>query len=108
MDEKELFGKLGYKGDDEVGFILYMKDTKESDYSEKPGFGTIAEIGLKEGYRNQGLGKIFVDYAEAELNQLGVEGCYVSAYGPARSFWKRCGYEERGEVASNGLPIYVK
>ena len=108
MNAKDLFGRLGYEGEKEVGFILYMKDTKESDYSEKPGFGTIAEIGLKEEHRNKGIGKIFVDYAETQLNQLGVEGCYVSAYGPAQSFWKRCGYIEKGETASNGLPIYVK
>ena len=37
-----------------------------------------------------------------------VSDFYVCAYGPAEDFWKKCGYEDVGEIASNGLKLLVQ
>ena len=91
-----------------IGFALWALDTKDFEFSEMPGLGTILEIGLIPEYRSSGKGKEFVAYIERNLQKEGVKQCYVSAYGPAQSFWKRCGYVENGKKASNGLPILIK
>ncbi len=36
------------------------------------------------------------------------ENRYVCAYGLAEAFWKTCGYGDSGEIAENGMKIYVK
>jgi ribosomal protein S18 acetylase RimI-like enzyme len=65
-----------------------MKDTAESSFSQIPGFGTILEIGLCKTHRNRGIGKDMVAHAERHMTAGGVDGLYVSAYGPAQGFWK--------------------
>lgn len=89
-------------------FCLWMKDDAQSDFSEIPGYGTILEIGVRPESRKKGIGIELVQYAEAQLKKMGTEHFYVSAYGPAESFWERCGYEKTERVAENGLPVFVK
>lgn len=91
-----------------VGFALWCIDAEGTDFSEIPGYGTILEIGFTPSYRSNGNGKELVAYIEECLSKKKVTSCYVSAYGPAQSFWESCGYKANGQVASNGLPIMVK
>ena len=90
------------------GFCLWMKDEAQSDFSEIPGYGTILEIGVSSEFRKQGIGIAIVQQAEAQMKKAGVQRFYVSAYGPAESFWERCGYKKTERMAQNGLPIFVK
>ncbi len=46
---------------------MYQIDSPKSDWCQKEGFGFIREIYINEELRNQGLGKILVDYAERFL-----------------------------------------
>ena len=91
-----------------IGFALWAVDTEDFAFREKPGFGTILEIGLTPAYRASGLGKSLVTYIENRLRENEIVQCYVSAYGPAQKFWANCGYVENGETASNGLLIMIK
>jgi ribosomal protein S18 acetylase RimI-like enzyme len=91
-----------------AGFVLWMKVTAKSEFSQIPGFGTILEIGLRKTHRNSGFGKAMVAHAERQMIAGGVDGLYVSAYGPAQGFWKKCGYRDNGTAAANGLPIFIK
>lgn len=91
-----------------VGFALWAVDSEDFDFSEMPGLGTILEIGLVSSYRSKGHGKALVAYLEDRLRQACVDACYVTAYGPAQSFWSACGYVKNGRKASNGLPVMVK
>jgi len=90
------------------GFCLWMKDDPQSDFSEIPGYGTILEIGVRPQFRKKGLGREIVRYAEMQMRETGVESFYVSAYGPAETFWESCGYQKTERVAQNGLPVFVK
>ena len=90
------------------GFCLWMKDEPQSDFSEIPGYGTILEIGVRPQFRKKGLGREIVRYAEMQMRETGVESFYVSAYGPAETFWESCGYQKTERVAQNGLPVFVK
>ena len=112
-----LFGKLtageisGCFANEEgtaVGFALWAMDTEEFDFSEMPGLGTILEIGLLPAYRGAGRGRKLAGFAEESLKREGAGECYVTAYGPAQSFWERCGYKANGRIGRNGLPILVK
>lgn len=102
-------GRLVYPDcDTPAGFVLWMKDSPESDFSEMPGCGTILEIGLIRQCRKRGLGRALVRFAEEQMKDEGVNGFYVLAYGPAQEFWTRCGYENTHRLGTNGLPIFVK
>jgi GNAT superfamily N-acetyltransferase len=92
----------------EAGFALWALDTEDFDFSELPGCGTLLEIGVAKDFRKRGLGLMLVNHAEEKLREMGAARFYVSAYGPAREFWRRCGYEETGAEASNGLPLMIK
>lgn len=91
-----------------IGFVLWAIDTEDFDFSELPGMGTILEIGIQKPHRHTGAGTQMVQYVENQLRQSGIRQCYVSAYGPAQTFWKHCDYQFQGLTASNGLPLMVK
>lgn len=88
-----------------VGFVLWALDSEELPFSNKPGFGTILEIGVVAGCRGKGYGKALAEFAESRMTDVAK---YVCAYGPAEAFWEKCGYRESGELAENGLKIFVK
>ena len=88
-----------------VGFVLWNIDTPNGVFSRKPGFGTILEIGINAEYRGNGLGTALAEYA---LTQMQGVDHYVCAYGPAESFWEKCGFCDSGDVADNGLKIYLR
>ena len=91
-----------------VGFALFGLDTADFPFSRMPGLGTSLEIGLTPSHQGAGYGHKMVRFIEEHLGSLGAAQCYVSAYGPAQTFWARCGYEETGLTADNGLPILIK
>ena len=105
---EEIHGTFVKLGNTCIGFALWAIDTEEFVFSQIPGMGTILEIGFIPSHRSSGYGKKLVAFLEHCLEQQGLQQCYVSAYGPARSFWTHCGYVENGKQASNGLPIMVK
>ena len=88
-----------------MGFVLWNVDSEDSPFSQKPGFGTILEIGVRKNVRRAGIGRKLVNLAE---DLMRTDRFYVCAYGPAQMFWSRLGYEFSGETAENGLPIMVK
>ena len=88
-----------------VGICLWWIDVPELPFSNKPGWGTILEIGLLPEYRGKGLGRELADYA---ISQMDVSCFYVCAYGPAESFWEKCGYTDSGRLATNGLKLLIK
>ena len=108
IQEKLMFGVLSYYNNIFIGIVIWMKDSRNQDFSVMPGYGTIAEIGIIPSMRKKGLGCVLVDYAEKELIKLNIKGIYVTAYGPALNFWKKQGYMQSEEVTSKGLPILIK
>ena len=88
-----------------VGFVLWNLDSADGVFSQKPGYGTILEIGIVPSKRGMRIGKELVSYAESMME---TDRYYVCAYGPAESFWYKCGYVFAGELADNGLKIMVK
>ena len=105
---REIEGRFAKEGDALIGFCLWAVDTADFPFSEMPGYGTIMEIGLIGPFRSAGRGRELVSYIENRLREKNMTQCYVSAYGPARAFWTRCGYADSGKTAENGLPILVK
>lgn len=104
VESNVIFGAVAWK-EVPVGFVLWGMDGEDFPFSNKPGYGTILEIGVESRFRAMGYGRQLVEYAE---NRLGEVGKYVCAYGPAEDFWKKCGYRESGEKAQNGLKLLVK
>ena len=88
-----------------VGFVLWAMDCEELPFSNKPGYGTVLEIGILPEFRGKGYGGQLVAFAESKLGPVKK---YICAYGPAEAFWKKCGYAESGQIAENGLKIFVK
>ena len=88
-----------------IGFVLWAMDTADFPFSNKPGYGTILEIGIIPALCRTGLGRRLAEYAE---NAMACEKYYVCAYGPAEKFWQKCGYRDTGEVGENGLKLFVK
>lgn len=106
--EDKTQGKLISVNHEIVGFIIWMIDEKSSDYSIIPGYGTILEVGLVKNFRNKGIGKIVVKYAEKQMFLKEVNNFYVTVYNPAKIFWESCGYIKTEKIAFNGLQIYKK
>lgn len=92
-------------GEEPLGFVLWNVDSEDSPFCNKPGFGTVLEIGVRENTRGTGIGRKLVNLAESRMD---AGWFYVCAYGPAQMFWSKLGYEYSGETAENGLPIMVK
>ena len=88
-----------------VGFVIWNIDTPEGAFCQKPGFGTILEIGINREFRHRGFGRKIAEYA---LSMIAVLDYYVCAYGPAEAFWTKYGFRDSGEIAENGLKIYVR
>lgn len=88
-----------------VGFVLWSIDSADGAFSQKPGFGTILEIGVRGDSQGKGIGGLLVEYAQFRMN---MDQYYVCAYGPAEAFWAKCGYSFSGETAENGLKIMIK
>lgn len=91
-----------------AGFVLWAADTEDFDFSNWPGRGTILEIGVEPAFRRRGAGRQLAEYAENRLRENGIDSFYVCAYGPAVSFWQKCGYADSSRIAENGLKIYSK
>ena len=108
LTRRAIEGCFAKEGTELAGFALWAVDTEDFAFSEMPGYATILEISLRKPWRGAGRGKELASHAEAQLMQKAVEACYVSAYGPAKSFWEGCGYQACGKEAGNGLPILVK
>ena len=102
--EGRISGCIAYE-EKATGFALWQMDSEDAVFSNKPGYGTILEIGVVPSRRGSGLGKQLADYAES---RMGADRYYVCAYGPAEKFWADCGYTDSGEIANNGLKIMVK
>jgi GNAT superfamily N-acetyltransferase len=88
-----------------VGFVLWCIDSEDSPFRNRPGFGTILEIGVCKDKRGFGYGKQMTEFAELSMD---VSEYYVCAYGPAERFWQKCGYSDSGHLAENGLKLMVK
>ena len=88
-----------------IGFALWGMDGEDFPFSNKPGYGTILEIGVTPAARGVGLGRRLAEFAE---NAMACKRYYVCAYGPAEAFWQKCGYRATGEVAENGLKLFEK
>ena len=108
VESREIEGCFLKEYDEYIGFALFAIDTDGFAFSEKPGYGTVLEIGIIPPYRSAGRGKVLVAFIEDWFVANGVDKAYVSAYGPAHEFWEQCGYKDNGETASNDLPIMVK
>ena len=97
-------GGIAYE-QDPVGVVLWGMDTTDFPFSNKPGYGTILEIGMMPSMRGMGRGSLLVEYAE---RALACDKFYVCAYGPAEKFWQKCGYRDTREIGENGLKIFEK
>lgn len=108
IEQNKICGRLVLQGEVVVGFVLWMLDTAESEFSELPGYGTILEIGVSKENRLKGIGTQIVDYVENLMQKSGIKNFYVSAYEPASVFWEKCKYIKTTNKASNDLFIYKK
>ncbi len=104
LDEGVLLGFVVFREEKPIAFMLYTLDREGFPFSEKPGYGTICEIGVIPEARHTGLGRELAHMAEAMFT----EHFYVCAHPDAQGFWRKCGYEPSGETAANGLPILTK
>ncbi|MBE6955638.1 MAG: GNAT family N-acetyltransferase [Ruminococcaceae bacterium] len=103
----KILGNLIQSGDEAVGFVLYAADSRESDFSELPGHGTILAMQVQEALRRQGIGSQIVRHVENELRGK-VAGFYVCSVGTSQPFWEACGYRESQEKATTGEVLFLK
>ena len=103
----KILGNLVQSGDDAVGFVLYAADSRESDFSELPGHGTILALQVQESLRRQGIGSQIVHHVENELRGK-VAGFYVCSLGNSQAFWEKLGYQASQEKATTGEVLFLK
>jgi len=103
----KILGNLIQSGEEPVGFVLYAADSRDSDFSELPGHGTILALQVEAPLRRQGIGSQIVRHVENELRGK-VAGFYVCSLGESRPFWEACGYRESKEKATTGEILFLK
>ena len=103
----KILGNLIADGDNNVGFVLYAADSRESDFSELPGHGTILALQVQESLRRQGIGRQIVRHVENELRSQ-VAGFYVCSLGESQPFWEKCGYAASQEKTTIGEVLFLK
>ncbi len=64
LEEGKLLGFVAVRDEEPIGFVLYTLDREDFPFSEKPGYGTIAEIGVTPNARHAGLGSELVQMVE--------------------------------------------
>lgn len=103
----KILGNLVECGDTPVGFVLYAADSRESDFSELPGHGTILALQVESAHQRQGIGTQIVRHVENDLRSK-VAGFYVCSVGTSQAFWEANGYQQSKEMASDGQPLLIK
>ncbi len=103
----KLYGNLVESDGDTVGFVLYAADSRDSDFSELPGHGTILALQVEPSHRRQGVGSQIVRHVENELRSK-VAGFYVCSLGESEPFWTACGYAASQEKTTAGEVLYLK
>lgn len=61
-------------------------------------FYIIGRVAVLSNYRKSGLGSKVMDFLEDKAREIGATGIKLSAQCQAKGFYKKRGYEERGEV----------
>jgi predicted acetyltransferase len=86
--------KLGKKV---IGFSYIYED----DEYQKSFY--LAEIEIHEKYREQGVGKQFVDYIKERHPRI-----ILDAITSVKKFWIKCGFRTTGRVYSDLVPMVTK
>jgi len=63
--------------------------------------GYLQHLAVAPSHRGQGLGRVLAERAVAALRPLGIEKCHLMVRqenAPARAFWERLGWSERGDI----------
>lgn len=63
--------------------------------------GYLQHLAVAPSHRGQGLGRVLAERAVAALRALGIEKCHLMVRqenAPARAFWERLGWSERGDI----------
>ena len=107
LEDGVLCGELLFKEHIPAGFVLFAMDAADYPFSECPGLGTIAEIGVVPSFRRQGCGRMLAAKAEEALRKQTQEA-YVCVHPSAEAFWRSCGYRPTGRTGGNDLPLFIK
>lgn len=108
LDAEVLDCRLALEDSTPIGFTIFTKDRKGTDFTELPGYGTIMELFVLPEYRHKGIGTHMVEEAEALLRQKNILGCYICAHESSAPFWAKLGYADSGEKGTNDLPLWIK
>lgn len=63
--------------------------------------GYLQHLAVAPSHRGEGLGRALAERAVAALRALGIEKCHLMVRqenAPARAFWERLGWSERGDI----------
>lgn len=89
-----------------VGFVIYQIDSIENDWCIHEGWGDIRELYVKKEWRNRGIGKSLLAFAERELEGLPL---FVLPDEACESFFVKAGFKDSGEMESEtACKIFVK
>ncbi len=108
LQEGKIKARLSRKGSTYMGFIFYMKDEKNTPYTQISGYGTVLQLGVLPKYRTSGIGTLMLKYAEDELKFLNIEGYYVRVTDENKDFFKKQGYQKTRYFDENNCAIYKK
>ncbi len=90
-----------------IGYLCLFGAVQPEERDERPAqYGFMAELFVKEGYRNRGIGQELVRQAEAHARTLGghkMELKVLARNEAARRFYESCGYTPRIVIMSKPL-----
>lgn len=82
------------------GFIVFQVDAQGNEWCFREGDGDIREVFVLPSYRNEGVGKALVEFAQTELSALGVKSAFVLPTEESESFFASCGFADCGDYCA--------
>ena len=96
LESEDQYLIIGWLDDEAVGYILFQKWVRPKNiYLVDLPILYIHNLLIKEGYRHQGYGGAFIDYAKRTANELGITRMGIDFWyfnEPARKCFSRQGF----------------
>ena len=102
LESEKQYLIIGWLDGEPVGYILYQEWVRpEAIYRHEDPILYIHNLMIKEGYRYQGYGGAFIDYAKRTAKELGITRMGIDFFvfnEPARRCFSREGFETLQEI----------
>lgn len=83
-----------------AGFVIFQIDDVLNDWNFKEGCGDVRELYVIPPFRNNGIGRALLTFAENGLKSDGASEIYTLPTEESERFFIKCGYADAGEYCA--------